>query len=547
MQTQLEQNDPKAPYEKNLNASKIRENSKLRLRKDKLALIQKERRFQTFKESTINDDKYKINPQEIESLIDSSFLSTYNLSQNKIEFLLQLLSSQSSPQNSSNINYNKFIACQLSLFSSTLKNDDISFLNTVDSIFTLSSVTNIISMLCQNNQEPPIIYEVSKALTELTNFSRAITFNCSVEQNISRIFQLLVFQTNNYPIAKNLLKLISNCLSEPESFGNVIQNTKIMTYTVEGIVEAGKAGAPLVFIETLFWSLNIMINEQTISLLKNEIFRILPHIQKYLINDINSTLFLEALNLVSKFVLFLEKTDVEKDDVLHNSQIIDLISKYIDIKTDDSVIHKIFDIYTSMTYLDDDFIEEIVEHRNILSNVELFLDQLVLNPIQKKQINIIINSLAMFLFNLFTSNDVGRYICQKTTIIKNLIVIFSNRLVCREVIDTVVDTFYELTKSMISKILVELICIDFPKIVLVDGLNDMSGGEKRMLNLLHIVNTFLTFGEGKLSNGKNFVKPYFDQIGIRNILEKMSGQTNINKVVSEQAERIYDTFFKFNN
>ena len=547
MQTQLEQNDPKAPYEKNLNASKIRENSKLRLRKDKLALIQKERRFQTFKESTINDDKYKINPQEIESLIDSSFLSTYNLSQNKIEFLLQLLSSQSSPQNSSNINYNKFIACQLSLFSSTLKNDDISFLNTVDSIFTLSSVTNIISMLCQNNQEPPIIYEVSKALTELTNFSRAITFNCSVEQNISRIFQLLVFQTNNYPIAKNLLKLISNCLSEPESFGNVIQNTKIMTYTVEGIVEAGKAGAPLVFIETLFWSLNIMINEQTISLLKNEIFRILPHIQKYLINDINSTLFLEALNLVSKFVLFLEKTDVEKDDELHNSQIIDLISKYIDIQTDDSVIHKIFDIYTSMTYLDDDFIEEIVEHRNILSNVELFLDRLVLNPIQKKQINIIINSLAMFLFNLFTANDVGRYICQRTTIVKNLIVIFSNRLVCREVIDTVVDTFYELTKSMISKILVELICIDFPKIVLVDGLNDMSGGEKRMLNLLHIVNTFLTFGEGKLSNGKNFVKPYFDQIGIRNILEKMSGQTNINKVVSEQAERIYDTFFKFNN
>ena len=152
MQTQPEQNDPKAPYEKNLNASKIRENSKLRLRKDKLALIQKERRYQTFKESTINDEKYKINPQEIESLIDSSFLSTYNLSQNKIEFLLQLLSSQSSQQNLSNINYNKFIACQLSLFSSTLKNDDISFLNTVDSIFTLSSVTNIISMLCQNNQ-----------------------------------------------------------------------------------------------------------------------------------------------------------------------------------------------------------------------------------------------------------------------------------------------------------------------------------------------------------------------------------------------------------
>ena len=324
----------------------------------------------------------------------------------------------------SNINYNKFIACQLSLFSSTLKNDDISFLNTVDSIFTLSSVTNIISMLCQNNQEPTIIYEVSKALTELTNFSREITFNCSVEQNISRIFQLLVFQTNNYPIAKNLLKLISNCLSEPESFGNVIKSTKIMTYTIEGIVEAGKAGAPLVFIETLFWSLNIMINEKTISLLKNEIFRILPHIQKYLINDINSTLFLEALNLVSKFVLFLEKTDVEKDDELHNSQIIDLISKYIDIKTDDSVIHKTFDIYTSMTYLDDDFIEEIVEHRNILSNVELFLDQLVLNPIQKKQINIIINSLAMFLFYLFTSNNVGRYICHKKTILKNLIFIF---------------------------------------------------------------------------------------------------------------------------
>ena len=90
MQTQPEQNDPKAPYEKNLNASKIRENSKLRLRKDKLALIQKERRYQSFKESTINDEKYKINPQEIESLIDSSFLSTYNLSQNKIEFLLQL-------------------------------------------------------------------------------------------------------------------------------------------------------------------------------------------------------------------------------------------------------------------------------------------------------------------------------------------------------------------------------------------------------------------------------------------------------------------------
>lgn len=547
MYSQIYQNDQKAPYEKILNASKIRENSKLRLRKDKLALIQKERRIQAFKDSSINDEKYKISPQAIECLIDSSFLSSYNSSQNKIEFLLQLLSSQSPPQNMNKTNYNKFIACQLSLFSSTLKNDDISLLNTVDSMFTLPNVTNIVSMLCQNNQDLDVIYEVSKALINLTNFSRVITFNCSSNQNISRIFQLLVFQTNNYTLAKNLIQLISNCLVEPELFGNVIQNTKIMTYTIEGIIEAGKAGAPLAFIETLFWSLNNMINQQSISILKKDIFRILPNIQKYLIIDINSTLFLETLSLVSKFVLFLDKNDVESDDELHNSQIIDLISKYIDIKTDDSAIQKIFDIYTSMTYLDDDFIEEIVEHHNILSNIELFLDQLILNQIQKKQINAIINSLAMLLFNLFTSNEVGKYICQKTTIVKNFIILFSNRLVCEEVIDTIAETFYELTKSMISKTLVELICLDFPKIVLVNGLNDMNGREKRMLNLLNIVNIFLTFGEGKLSNGKNFVKPYFEQIGIRNILEKMSGQSNINKIVSEQAERIHDTFFKFNN
>ena len=59
----------KAPYKKTINPSKVRENYRLRLRKDKLSSVQREKRLQSYNNTFQAPSSYTINLTEIENSI----------------------------------------------------------------------------------------------------------------------------------------------------------------------------------------------------------------------------------------------------------------------------------------------------------------------------------------------------------------------------------------------------------------------------------------------------------------------------------------------
>ena len=138
-----------------------------------------------------------------------------------------------------------------------------------------------------------------------------------------------------------------------------------------------------------------------------------------------------------------------------------------------------------------------------------------------------------------------RYIIRKTKIIQDIILILINNLVESNLISLILETLLELVKNKDSTIITFLICIDFPKIVIVSQLNNETLSGQSQFIVLKMLDIMLEYGERILSDKSNLLMNTFDQLGIGMIVEKMT-VSKIN-IVSEEAEKIYKTYFKTDN
>ena len=120
-----------------------------------------------------------------------------------------------------------------------------------------------------------------------------------------------------------------------------------------------------------------------------------------------------------------------------------------------------------------------------------------------------------------------------------------NNLVESNLISLILETLLELVKNKDSTIITFLICIDFPKIVIVSQLNNETLSGQSQFIVLKMLDIMLEYGERILSDKSNLLMNTFDQLGIGMIVEKMT-VSKIN-IVSEEAEKIYKTYFKTDN
>lgn len=546
MMSQLDSKAPKAPYNKIINPSKVRENYRLRLRKDKLAAVQREKRLQSYKNKFPTSSSYKINLSDVEIAIDASFISSYRSNQHPAEFILSYIDSFVSSPNNQNINYLKFCLANLYLMTSTLKKNNEEIEQSIGQLFTKTRCSNLVTLMCFPQIEICIPYELSLIINSLICFSSTLSLFISCQENISRIFNQLVSCTTNYPMAESILHLMNNLMYEKECLQLIIANTSIDTYVL-GSIPMMTADIPLSFINILFTTLGNIITEDVVVSKRKDFMSILPIIKKYVSTDIDSSLFVEVLNCLCSFLQKLEKEDCDngKANELFNAEFEVLLDKYVETNAEPIILEKIFNIYWSLTYLNDSFIDNMCTNSHIFDKISNLLDYIVGNPHSNPYLSDVLYSLLNFIFNVFTSNKNKRYIIRKTKIIQDIILILINNLVESNLISLILETLLELVKNKDSTIITFLICIDFPKIVIVSQLNNETLSGQSQFIVLKMLDIMLEYGERILSDKSNLLMNTFDQLGIGMIVEKMT-VSKIN-IVSEEAEKIYKTYFKTDN
>ena len=535
----------KAPYKKTINPSKVRENYRLRLRKDKLSSVQREKRLQSYNNTFQAPSSYTINLIEIENSIDSSFISTYRSNQYPVEFILCFIDSfVSSQKNNQNINYIKFCLANLYQMTSTLKKDNKEIKKGIEQLFTKTRCSNLISLMCFPNIEVCLQYELSLIVGHLVCCSPILSLLFSCQDNISKIFNILANCSSNYPMVESILHIINNLLCDKECLPLIIANTSIVTYVLESIKMATQV--PLSFITILFTTLGLIMTNDIVASKMKELLSIMPIIKNYLVTDINSSFFMEVLNCLSIFLQKLEKDDCEKGKAceLYNAEFEILLDRYVETNADPIFLERIFNIYWSLSYLSDTFIESMIKYSRIFEKISNLLDYIITNPNSNPYLLEVLYSLLNFIFNVFTSKQHTRFILYNTQIVQDIIVILINNIVESALNSLILEILLKLIKFKDQTIITYLICIEFPKIVILSQLKNESLNANSQLIVLKMLDILMEYGERVLSDERNLLTSTFEQIGIGMLVEKMTGSKST--PVSEVADKIYRTYFKSN-
>ena len=108
----------------------------------------------------------------------------------------------------------------------------------------------------------------------------------------------------------------------------------------------------------------------------------------------------------------------------------------------------------------------------------------------------------------------------------------------------ILEILLKLIKFKDQTIITYLICIEFPKIVILSQLKNESLNANSQLIVLKMLDILMEYGERVLSDERNLLTSTFEQIGIGMLVEKMTGSKST--PVSEVADKIYRTYFKSN-
>ena len=540
----LDSKPPKAPYIKTINPSKVRENVRLRLRKDKMAAAHRQKRLQSYKKQFVAPSTLKLNLSDLEITIEHNFKASFNSNPQQLGFLLAYIDSFLSSPNNENLIYVKFCLCHLYLITSSLKEDEAERTK-IEQQFTSNRCSNLITLMCTPNIEQCISYEIALILNELSLYSSRLCYLFSAQENVSKIFNLLLNSTMNYPFGESVLHIIANLLYDKNCFRVVCNNTEIANYVFRAIPIVSTE-TPLSFVCVLFENLtHLMKDSYTVISMKKEVMEILPLIKKYLSTDINPYLFQEVLFCLNNILHNLTQEEInEGAEKLFEAKFEILLDKYIEINTDPVILEKIFNIFCSLSYLHDKFIYNMFENSQSFEKISNYLDFVISSPNSKSDIHDVLFSLFSFIFNAFTLRNIKLYILRKTKIVQDIIVILINNLVEANLIAMIIEDLLELIKGDDGAILTSLLVIDFPQIVLVSQLNNEALNELSQLNILIMIEKFMGYGENILSDNSNLLSNSFEQLGIGMLIEKKTGSKY--QKVSQKAEEIYKEYFEKN-
>ena len=487
-----------------LDASKIRSKNKLTLRRNKMISKHNAQRLEDMVKSSYQS--FEINIEDIIALVTPRHVEAFNVSDNKIEYLLDhIVDTNKSMLQSTpfNINDLMFSARQLRNYTQTL-NETHTF--QIDYIFTMQRYSSILSFISSVHFNEKIVYELSYAVINLLKLSRNLAFYTSEKTNINRLFTKFTTDANESAIYNSILHIITTCTYEDNPCKDIIANTQYLYWVTNALdISTTKHYAlPIETITLLISSLGNMIKHSWNHIIKNEFIRIAPSLFKFLSTDMDMHLFYETLICICNF-----GTNITTDEIDSSFVALPLVShlvKYVHSETEFQSLSLIINILVQLTYLHDDYIEQLYEHETFLDALYKLLTQL--NTLSsRKHANYFdfVESLLQLLHNMFCDKQMRLYCTQHTKIVneiadfvsKNVILIHSKK----EITLAYVEVFLALMKHQEPEIMVTLLSIKFVEKVLallIDDTHVEYLNAECLAVVLEVINICLSFGDNVL-------------------------------------------------
>ena len=527
----------------------------LSLRKNRRLNLQV-RRFQNEKTT----GKYELNQNSYDQ--SNEIIQKFFNSQDKQAFLYELISNFINSIRNSKVDLNivKFIIVQcLNYYESQKENQDK--LIALEKFFTNTIITNLIDAMFLLKTEYIIVYNISLLLLKLTYCSAQITKLITLNSNnIEKIFNCLTELDKE--VNNNILNVIYNCYYEDEDNVNTKCNIglyvfgQLNNYSLNLTKERMKSLQNDENLKILVSFLDILINKKTSKVYKTfdiEARNNIIYLLLVLCQDILEENFkLDSHNGLERMLSLAEPEDLDIDR-FGICNINSLFLPHIKLESNSpEIVEKSMEIIEKLSYLcdveiilKDDFFEQF---ENILVNFN-DMNTNINNPkpfyskFKKKNINNIINSLAIILSNAITLEDHENYIVNHTNIIKYLVLCLKIIELENESLKNIYDFFKDfiINKDNCVKVILENF-IDIGIIYVLN--NNLSKKNFEIIQSVLDVCLIMMKECSSLTPEKgNIMKMYLEKKGFNEVLTLIIGADFGNMNCSETAKSIQDNFF----
>ena len=540
-----------------INNSESKQNHFLSLRKAKKINL---------KTKKINQDKttekYKIYEDSYEK---NNITQNFFDSQEKPAFLRQLLTNLLDAKTTVGLDQNtiKFIILQCFNFYDSEKHSKEG-INILENFFNDTIISNLINVMNILKQNCIISYNICYLLLELTfsseNITKLITLNIT---NIEKIFDCL-YNTNE-DIVSIVLSLLYNCYMEDEDTVN--KNCNIGMYVIQNLYTISRNYKTNLdksinineFLRILVSFIGILVNNNTSEVYKqigNEIRNdIICFLLALCHNILDENLKLDAHQALDKMLNLAEPEDINfNEEDFGLCDISDIFLPHIKLEVNyPEMVEISMKIIEKFSYLCD---VEIIISKKLIKQLEQILISFndmntnKINPkpfyhnYRKKNINNILNNLAITLTNSITLTKLERYIMKNTNIVDNLTLCLNITGLENETLNNIIGFFKEFIHN--KDTCVKVILANFIDIGIVEFLkNNLSSKNYEIIqSSLDVCLLMLKKCSDLTMENSNVIKMYLEKKGFNEILNVINGADFGNMACSEKAKNIQDNYFK---
>lgn len=532
------------------------QNHFLSLRKNKRQNLHG-RRFQNEKTT---ENKYELNQNSYDQTND--IIQKFFNSQDKPAFLYEIISNlpNSIKNSTAELNIVKFIIVQcLNFYESQRENQDK--LNILEKFFTNTIITKLINTMFIFKSENIIVYNISLLLLKITYYSSQITKLITLNtNNIENIFNCLTDQDKD--VNSNILNLIYNCYYEDEDNVNTKCNIglyvfgQLNNYSSNLDKEQMKSLQKDDNLKILVSFLELLINKKTSQVYKTFDIEVRNNIIYLLLvlcqNVLEENFKLDSHNGLERMLSLAEPEDLDIDK-FGICNINDLFLPHIKLESNSpEIVEKSMEIIEKFSYLCD--VEVIIKNDFFVQfeNILVIFNDMDTNnnpkpfyrKFKKKNINNIINSLAIILSNAITSEEHEKYIINNTNIIKYLVLCLKIYDLENETLKNIYDFFKDfiISKDNCVKVILDNF-IDIGILYVLN--NNLSKKNFEIIQSVLDVCLIMMKECSSLTPEKgNVMKMYLEKKGFNEILTLIIGADFGNMNCYETAKNIQDNFFK---
>ena len=464
------------------------------------------------------------------------------------------------------INLIKFILLQFQqLINEDMKNNNF---KNVKNIFDINIINQLIKILyeytinlknnekIENKDEEIIIFNICKILMTLTTLSKDFSFLIfENDKNLQLIFfSLKYFNNKNQFLSNSLLVLIYNLYIDDEN--TILKKCdELIPFILETLCNYQDNPKENIiqddYLINLLHFLSLSLNDKTFQIYLNDpkinncILLTISMYQNYdniQVKNISLECLLSLLHCING------KSELKVDKKSFIKSLLPFLNIELYSQSD---VYKILQIISYISFLfeiNDFSSDELIDEINQILISFVFHKEQIQIYYDNYHINSIIESISIILLNFCLSEEVIEYISNKTTIIKNVILILYNYSLNFET----VKNLYDFIKQYLDNIdnFIYLIICNFLEIGIIKNLEKYCCNKRYDIILLILEHVYiaLEFGNINENNSKiNFVKTYLDKKGFNDRLNIIISPDFGNLECSSMAKKIIEDYYETNS